>query len=509
MVAGTDGRDDLTVLDHIRLARGDRVERIAPLALFNEVLARRRLHPCSMLQYDGEVLEGQSPERGKTAKLRERLHGGGEVGRLDVVGEQAVERGLVDLEELRVADRSDRGASRRRPEERELAERLARTHRAKDAGVSSLGMLILDGHEASSDQVERVGPVALAEDRVIGRQGPQSDPPRQVGQDVSWQVFEGGERVDHLSCFDPPRSLAPEPYALGEAPSTFHECTNEDDRAADEGSGEEESKHQQQESGSQPPVPQVGDDATEDVLPEEIGGPEGEDGEGKPDRPVKGESEFLPSEPFPSSEFVPQIALDERERAKREVANLNQIGKDPVAVELEQWDQVEKDDVVVQQREAVEETTDRRFGEREHEERRGSGQREFREGTTERLQHPLSASQHQSVRRIDEEGGRAEEDEEARRDHLPPVVLQHRSVPQLVEEGQDQPQGKEQDGLRGCFVDGEGEALRRDRRHEGGQAAHREEREHGRAEWPEGEPQAPPVAEVDERIRSVPADPEG
>ena len=195
------------------------------------------------------------------------------------------------------------------------------------------------------------------------------------------------------------------------------------------------------------------------ACPEEVGRPEGEDRERDPGDRVPAEPPLLGCEPLPPAELVPEVVLHELERARPEVGDLDQVREDPVAVELQQRDQVQEDHEVVEERELVEEVRERAPGKRKTRQARDARDHELGEGSGGGLQDPLATIEHQAVRRLDEERRRAEVDHEARALHLPVVARDHDGVPQLVHERQEEREG-EQDRRFGGRVLPESEVLR-------------------------------------------------
>jgi hypothetical protein len=350
-----------------------------------------------VLEDDGHVVERQSAERREPTELGERLHRRCELGRLDVVGEEAVERRLVDLEDLRVGHRADRGAPRSGGQERELAEALSRLERSQDAGVTGLGVLVLDGESALAEDEERVGSIALTEHRVLRWQGSEPYPTCEIRQHVFGKVLERGEPVDHLCGLDAPRPLASEAHPLLEGSHALRERPDEGDHAADRRSGEEQREDGEQETRAEPPVPELAHDPAEDVLPEEERRVEREDREDEPHGSIQEQSDLLCAEPFADPELVPHVALHEGERARPQVSHLDQVGEDPVSVQLEERDEVQQDHVVVQDREAVQEGGDAGLREEEHDERGDPREGQLGERPGERLHHPLPPVEHQPV----------------------------------------------------------------------------------------------------------------
>ncbi len=149
---------------------------------------------------------------------------------------------------------------------------------------------------------------------------------------------------------------------------------------------------------------------------------------------------------------------DEGERARPQVRHLDDVGEDPVPVELEERDQVEEQDEVVEEGELVQHRREPGLRERPHEQRRGAGQDHLRVGSGERLEDPLAPIEHQPVGRVDEEGGRAEVDHEPRALDPPPVVHEDRGVSELVDERQQVVQPQEDQRCDGRRAVGEREA---------------------------------------------------
>ena len=55
-----------------------------------------------------------------------------------------------------------------------------------------------------------------------------------------------------------------------------------------------------------------------------------------PANPYPAESPLLRRQAFARPELVPQVVLDERQGAGPKIGHLDQVGEDPVAVELQQ-----------------------------------------------------------------------------------------------------------------------------------------------------------------------------
>ena len=171
-----------------------------------------------MLEDDGELLRVEACEDGELPELGERLHRVPEVRRPHVLGEEPVERPLVDLEQLDLVERPDGRLAPMRAEEPHLAERLAPPHRPEQPGVARLRVLVLDLHRAFPDDVEGVGLVALAEDRLARAEDPQAHAPGEIREDLLGKVVERRERVDQLRRLDTPGGLEAEPDRLERAP---------------------------------------------------------------------------------------------------------------------------------------------------------------------------------------------------------------------------------------------------------------------------------------------------
>ena len=205
---------------------------------------------------------------------------------------------------------------------------------------------------------------------------------------------------------------------------------------------------------------------------------------------------------------MPQIALDEVERTATQIRHLDQVGKDPVAVQLEQRDQVHEDDEVVDQREAIEERGEAAARRGNDHERGDAGQDHLRVGPRERLHDPLTAIQHQAVGGVDEERRRAEEDEEPRAEDTALVVGQRHRVPELVREGQEQPEGEEDQCLARGGVDRQLIAPRLLHADERDKADQRDERSEHHQHRTEEELQPSVVRALHEALGAPPGDPQ-
>ena len=163
-----------------------------------------------MRQDLADALGAEHRERRHLSELGHRLEGERERRGIDRVCEEAVESGLIHLEQLGVVNRSHRGGPRRRLDESELAERLATRDGTQNDGVPGVGILFLDVERSSTHHVERRGSVTLSEDGFSGAQRHESHAAGEVGKDILGQLVERRERVDHLGGLDPPGRLEPE-----------------------------------------------------------------------------------------------------------------------------------------------------------------------------------------------------------------------------------------------------------------------------------------------------------
>ena len=201
--------------------------------------------------------------------------------------------------------------------------------------------------------------------------------PCEVRQDVLGQVVERRELVDQLSGLDPPGGLEAEPDRPDHASYPAEDEPDQVEQASDHGPGRGMPPRARGAPWSRS-RPATGSRIrlTEDHPPEDEGGVEGEDRERDPGDRVAAETPLLGRETLPPTELVPEVVLDELERARAQVGDLDQVREDPVPVELQQRDQVQEDHEVVEERELVEQIRQRPI--REGEEREAGDTRRSR-----------------------------------------------------------------------------------------------------------------------------------
>ena len=268
--------------------------------------------------------------------------------------------------------------------------------------------------------------------------GCESNVAREVGQEILGEALERRKRVDELGRLDAPRCFAPEadPPEDRESPSPDRPQTR--DAAADHRTTDEQDQQGEQRPSDEPTVPQARQQPPETLAPEIRGTDQYEDREHRAQDPIHREPELLQREALTSSNLVPEVVLREFERSGAEVGHLDQVGQEPVAVELEEGYEVEEDHEVVEHGELVEKLGPSPRGEPPDDDRCNPGQNELREGPCERLCDALPAVQHQPVGGFDEERGRPEVEREARVLDPASVVDEDERVTKLMEERQAQ-----------------------------------------------------------------------
>ena len=147
-------------------------------------------------------------------------------------------------------------------EEPHLAERFAPTHRPEDARVARLRIFVFDAHGSRPHDVEGVRPISLPEDRLAGREDPQSHPAREVRENLLGKIVERRERVDQLRRLDTPGGFEAEPDGSNEPADTPDEAQGEFEQAADDRPREESGQQHQEDLGAEAALPE-----TEDQVP--------------------------------------------------------------------------------------------------------------------------------------------------------------------------------------------------------------------------------------------------
>ena len=269
-IAGSQARDLLAVADHVDPARSDRVEGVPGLSLRHDDLAGRRVDPLPYVIKLPERLGARVSERGMLTKLRHRLQGESELGRVDRVGKEPVERASVHLEQFDLARRPGRGGPGRRLKESQLAEGGRRgggfsacsSRRSADAPSRSRS-------RALADDVERIASVPCRKMACPARTTRSCTRPARSLRTPLGQVLERRQRIDQLRRLHPAtpdsnrnrtrRYTAP--YAAPQAPY-------QSDGRADQGSGHEYGEQEQDEPRQESAVPQRLHD------PAELGSPE-------------------------------------------------------------------------------------------------------------------------------------------------------------------------------------------------------------------------------------------
>src|ERR687888_1085041 len=374
MSALADRVHDRSVADDIDLAGRYRIEGVAHVSLSHDLRPRSEEHPGSAVEQLRELLAAESREAAELPELDQLLQRRLEVWHVHHVGEEMVERALVDLEHLRILD----GTNRRRPwgtgDQPELPEGLASRERSDLALATPLALLLDHLQQTRADDVEGVRAISLAEHGLADRDRTQAYTAGQIVQRLDGDVLEHGDRVDQFGCLHAPFRLESEldpPPDRSDLSSRRIEKLDEssNERARDEG-GEHDEKH----ARLQPARPQPAHEVAEHRLPVVVGGPKGEDREGDAEDAVRQEADVTLVESVSGHDLVDQIVAHERQRALTEVGDLDQVRQDVVAVQLEQRDQVHDHDEVVQDGELV-----HRFREDPARERPGDDRGEARE----------------------------------------------------------------------------------------------------------------------------------
>ena len=198
------------------------------------------------------------------------------------------------------------------------------THRSEHARIARLGVLVFDLHATASHDVERIRSVALPEDRLAGTDDPQLDAAREVREHVLGQVVERRERVDQLRRFDPPGGLESESEGCDQSADPPDEGPSEREQASKDGACEEEAQQDEEDLRAEAPSQRLRISSPKITSPEDVSRPEREDREQDPRDPVPAEAPLLWRQLLAAAELMPEVVLDELQRARTQVRHLDQ-----------------------------------------------------------------------------------------------------------------------------------------------------------------------------------------
>ena len=299
---------------------------------------------------------------------------GANLGRVDRVRQQSIERPFVDLEDLTFIERADRRRTGRSLEQTHLPERVAALEDAEHLHVHGVRILLLDGEPArGARRRTRVGRSPCRKTACPARTGRSVTRPARSFRTSTGRSSNAGNA------------------SISSAASTRHLDSGAEDRRPQRSPGH--AGRRLETAGSRPrragpakkttatpgaassrtTVPERRDQATEDAFPEEVGRVEAEDRERDADHRVEPETDLLLGQPLTRPKLVPEVVLDELQRPRAKVGHLDQVAEDPVAVQFQQRDQVQEDHEVVDERELVQQPRDARIREDDEREARDAG----------------------------------------------------------------------------------------------------------------------------------------
>jgi hypothetical protein len=229
---------------------------------------------------------------------------------------------------------------------------------------------------------------------LTAREGSEPHTPGELVEDVDRHVVEHREGVNELRGFHAPVGLEAETDPPPDRAQSANDRTGQRDPTTDHRARDDQGESDQEDPRVRASVPQARDERPEDRLPVPIRAVEHEDRERDAKGRVQPEPNLPLGEVFAVDDLPKEIVSEECERSLAEIRDLDQVRQDIVAVELEQRDEVEDNQVVAECRGRVQRRREEPVREPPNDQRRGGGQDHVGERPGERRGDLLPAVHH-------------------------------------------------------------------------------------------------------------------